>query len=239
MQKAYNRINWENYPSEKTPVNETNLNKIDGALNEIDNRVIAQDTTKLDKTAANSLVKDVAFNGDTGEFTFTKYNGSQIAINTNLEKLAVNFDYDSTNQRLVITLDDGTVKYADMAALITQYEFIDSDEIYFIITADGKIKASVKDGSITEDKLQPNYLADIKVQAEIATQAATDATMQKSQATMEADRAKTEADKAAQYSNVVAPDFYVDMDTMTLCMKDGVGVDFVVADDNVICWKIA
>lgn len=172
MQKAYSRINWENYPSEKTPVNETNLNKIDGAVDEIDNRVLTHETTKLDKTAANSLVKDVTFNEDTGEFTFTKYNGSKVVINTNLEKLAVNFDYDSTNQRLMITLDDGTVKYVDMATLITQYEFIESDEIYFIITADGKVKASVKNGSITEDKLQPNYLADIKVQAEIATQKA-------------------------------------------------------------------
>ena len=27
MNKAYKRINWENYPSDATPLNEANLNK--------------------------------------------------------------------------------------------------------------------------------------------------------------------------------------------------------------------
>ena len=39
--KAYTRIIWRNDPSTDTPLNETNLNKMDAALNEIDNRVIA------------------------------------------------------------------------------------------------------------------------------------------------------------------------------------------------------
>lgn len=239
MQKAYSRINWENYPSEATPLNETNLNKIDGAVDEIDNRVITQDTTKLDKVTANTMVKDVSFDEETGIFTITLLNGSTKTIDTKLEKIAVNFSYDSTTQQIILTLIDGTKQYIDMSALITQYEFAESDEIYFTVESDGAVQASVKDGSITEDKLQPNYLADIKVQAEIATQSAEDATVQKSQATAEADRAKAEADKAAQYSNVVAPDFVVDTDSMTLYMKSGVGVDFVVADENILCWKIA
>ena len=41
MQKAYpNRINWENEPSTSTPLNEDNLNKMDYALYEIDDRVV-------------------------------------------------------------------------------------------------------------------------------------------------------------------------------------------------------
>jgi len=55
----------------------------------------------------------------------------------------------------------------------------------------------------------------------------------------EADRSTTEADRAAQYANIVAPGFYVDPVTMTLYMKAGVGVDFVVADDNVLCRKVS
>lgn len=55
----------------------------------------------------------------------------------------------------------------------------------------------------------------------------------------EADRSTTEADRAAQYANIVAPGFYVDVDTMELYMKAGVGVDFVVADDNILCWKVS
>ena len=40
MQKVYERINWENDPSTNTPINEDNLNKMDYALDQIDNRVV-------------------------------------------------------------------------------------------------------------------------------------------------------------------------------------------------------
>jgi hypothetical protein len=40
MDKLYNRINFENAPSTKTPLNEENLNKMDSAINDLDNRVI-------------------------------------------------------------------------------------------------------------------------------------------------------------------------------------------------------
>lgn len=39
-EKVYSRINWENEPSTKSPINEENLNKMDFALNEIDNRTV-------------------------------------------------------------------------------------------------------------------------------------------------------------------------------------------------------
>lgn len=31
MNKAYKRINWENYPSDATPLNEANLNNLDNS----------------------------------------------------------------------------------------------------------------------------------------------------------------------------------------------------------------
>ena len=37
---------------------------------------------------------------------------------------------------------------------------MDSDRIHFSIGLDGKVSADVKDGSITEEKFQPNFLAD-------------------------------------------------------------------------------
>ena len=40
MQKVYQRINWENDPSTNTPLSEDNLNKMDYALDQIDNRVV-------------------------------------------------------------------------------------------------------------------------------------------------------------------------------------------------------
>lgn len=40
MEKIYERINWEDAPSKNTPINSTNLNKMDLAIDEIDNRLV-------------------------------------------------------------------------------------------------------------------------------------------------------------------------------------------------------
>lgn len=54
-----------------------------------------------------------------------------------------------------------------------------------------------------------------------------------------AGQASREADRAAKYASIVAPGFLVDLDSMELYMKAGVGVDFIVTDDAELCWKIA
>lgn len=165
MNKCYYRIIWENYPSDKTPLNEQNLNKIDVASDEMDNRIISLDATKLDKADAQMLVKYIEYDENTGIFKITHYNGASYTIDTLLEKLAINFDYDYQTQRLIIELSDGTVKYVDLSALLTQYEFLNSDTVAFTVDNSGKVTASVKEGSIEEKHLRPNYLADIKVEA--------------------------------------------------------------------------
>lgn len=182
MNKTYSRINWENYPSDETPINESNLNKIDAATDEIDNRVITLDTTKATKSEVSTLIAEVDFDESTGIFTITRKNGSVLKIDTKLEKIAVNFDYDATTQKIILTLIDGDKQYIDLSALITQLEFLDTATIGFEITAEGKVKATVLDGSITEDKLQPNYLADIKVEAAKAQASQTSAAKSESNA---------------------------------------------------------
>lgn len=164
MNKTYGRINWENYPSDETPLNESNLNKIDVATDEIDNRVITLDTTKATKEEVSTLVQDVAFEEKTGIITIVKKNGSKVTIDTQMEKIAVNFSYNAGTQQIILTLIDGTKQYIDLAALITQYEFLESDTVAFSIDSAGKVSAIVKEASIQEKHLQPNYLADIKVE---------------------------------------------------------------------------
>ena len=163
MQKIYSRINWENFPSEKTAVNESNLNKMDSAIDNLDDRVVAMDASKVDLTKANELVEAILWDESNGTLTVVKMNGSRAVIDTKLEKLAVNFTYNPQTQQLVIALDDGTVQNVDLSSLITEYEFLDSDTIAFEIT-DGKVKAIVKNGSITENHLAPEYLAEIRTQ---------------------------------------------------------------------------
>lgn len=198
MNKTYDRINWENYPSDVTPLNESNLNKIDAATDEIDNRVITLDTTKATKAEVSTLVQDVTFEEKTGIITITKKNGSKITIDTQMEKIAVNFSYNAETQQIILTLIDGTKQYIDLTALITQYEFLDSDTVAFSIDSAGKVSAIVKEASIQEKHLQPNYLADIKV--EVAKAQASQSAAAKSESNAKA----SETAAATSESNAAA-----------------------------------
>lgn len=198
MNKTYGRINWENYPSDETPLNESNLNKIDVATDEIDNRVITLDTTKATKEEVSTLVQDVAFEEKTGIITITKKNGSKITIDTQMEKIAVNFSYNAETQQIILTLIDGTKQYIDLAALITQYEFLESDTVAFSIDSAGKVSAIVKEASIQEKHLRPNYLADIK--AEVAKAQASQSAAAKSESNAKA----SETAAATSESNAAA-----------------------------------
>lgn len=174
--KIFNRINWMNRPSTTTPLNATNLNAGDSAIDELDDRILTLDTVKADMSVVNGMVADVSLNSKTGVITVTYKNGSHVDYNTNLEKIAVNFSYDYVNQRLVLTLSDGSKQYVDMSALITQYEFKDSTTIAFSVDSTGKISASVKNGSITDAMLETGYLAKITAQATKAESMANSAT---------------------------------------------------------------
>lgn len=162
MQKSYTRINWENYPSENTPLNETNLNRIDYATNEIDNRVIELDTSKANATELSRLIKNIGVNEQTGVITITYYNNTTSTIQTTLNKIAVNFRYDFNTQRLLLTLNDGTVVPVSLADLIQINEFDDTSTVDFTVT-NGRVSAIVPLGSIGDEHLRTNYLADIRV----------------------------------------------------------------------------
>ena len=242
MQKIYSRINWENFPSEKTAVNESNLNKMDLAIDNLDDRVVAMDASKVDLTRANELVKEILWDESNGTLTVVKMNGSRAVIDTKLEKLAVNFTYNPQTQQLVITLDDGTVQNVDLSSLITEYEFLDSDTIAFEIT-DGKVKAIVKNGSITEDKLQPNFLADIKVESAKAVNSATNAKASETKAVASAIDAKDSADRVQGIESEInkkltMAEFDVNEDG-ELIYTDNSAYNFNVDNDGNLNWEVA
>lgn len=203
MNKAHIDINWENYPSDETPLNERNLNKMDGSIDIIDDRVITLDTTKATKAEVATLVADVTFEESTGIITITKKNGSKVTIDTQMEKIAINFDYNPTTQQIILTLIDGTKQYIDLSALITQYEFLDSDTVAFYIDKDGKVSAIVKEGSIEEKHLEPNYLAKIKVEVAKAESSMKNAAMSEINAKASEDAAKA-SETAAKASETNA-----------------------------------
>ena len=174
--KIFNRINWLNRPNTNTPINATNLNAGDSAIDKLDDRIITLDTVKADMQVVNGMVSDISVNDADGVITVTYKNGSTKTYDTNLEKIATNFTYDYSTQKLVLTLSDGSKQYVDMSALITQYEFEDSVAIAFSINdKTGAISASVKNGSITDAMLETGYLAKITEQAAKATNMANSA----------------------------------------------------------------
>ena len=80
MQKAHSNINWENYPSTDTPINETNLNAMDNSIDTIDDRVIVLDTSKANQSDLLQSVKGITYNTTTGVFVFTWQNGTTLNV---------------------------------------------------------------------------------------------------------------------------------------------------------------
>ena len=163
MQKAFQRINWENYPSEETPLNESNLNRMDSALDIIDDRVIDLNTTKADGTTVATLIQTISVDDETGVITITKQNGQTQTIQTTLNKIAINFSYDYVTQHIILTLNDGTEAEIDISSLIQNNEFDTTDTIDMTVDAEGHVKANIVLGSITDEMLRNDYLADIQL----------------------------------------------------------------------------
>lgn len=167
MNKVYTRINWEDYPSENTDLDAYNLNQMDSAIDALDNRIISQDALKVDKSAINGNIADWTMDETTGVITITKYNGEKIIFDINIEKIPVGFSM-SDDGIITMTTEDGTQFTADIGSMIPVLTFEDSATIAVSVTGTGKNKTysfSIKTGSVTDAMLQPNYLADIRVES--------------------------------------------------------------------------
>lgn len=167
LNKVYTRINWEDYPSENTDLDAYNLNQMDSAIDALDNRIISQDALKVDKSAINGNIADWTMDETTGIITITKYNGEKVIFDLNIEKIPVGFSM-SDDGIITMTTEDGTQFTADIGSMVPVLTFEDSATIAVSVTGTGKNKTysfSIKTGSVTDDMLQPNYLADIRVES--------------------------------------------------------------------------
>lgn len=167
MNKVYTRINWEDYPSENTDLDAYNLNQMDYAIDALDNRIISQDALKVDKSAINGNIADWTMDETTGVITITKYNGEKVIFDLNIEKIPVEFSM-SDDGIITMTTEDGTQFTADIGSMIPVLTFENSATIAVSVTGTGKNKTysfSIKTGSVTDAMLQPNYLADIRVES--------------------------------------------------------------------------
>lgn len=177
MDKAFQNFVWKNEPILETPLNAANLNSINNGLDTVDDRVIVLDTSKANKADLLTDVVNVAYNNTTGVWTFTRRNGTTVKFDQNIEKIPVSFSMSAAGV-ITMTTADGTTYTADIATLIKLYTFSTTSEIQFVTNTDTSgnktIRAYIVDGSITSDKLDPDYLAAIVLNVQDA-QASRDA----------------------------------------------------------------
>lgn len=174
--KKYARINWRNRPSTATALGATNLNRMDVFLNEVDNALIDFEAKKLNIDTANSMIASLQINTSTGIITATELSGKTYTWDLNLEKIPVSFSL-SSDGILTMTTSDGTKFTANIADLIKEYVFDDSDTIDFNRTFSGNVyhvTAIVKAGSLNESHFNPNFAAEIRNNKNIAQSAAND-----------------------------------------------------------------
>lgn len=257
LSKLFSFFEWKNKPDTSTPLGQTLLNRINRALNGIDDRVITLNAEKANTADINGLVANITLNTKNGVFTVTKFDGTSFTINTALEQVVTNFRYDSTTQRLVLVLADGTEQSVDLSALITQYEFTSSATILFTIGSDGKVVANIKPNSITDQMLQTNYLANITTQANTAVSASQSALESQSLAEQSAEDAQASAltanthkESARGYAETAESakdeiikklelaEFDID-DNGNLIYTDTSAYAFSVDDNGLLNWEVA
>lgn len=236
MNKAHQIIDWKNYPDTSTAINASRLNQEDRAIDTIDDRVITLDITKASQTDLLNTVKQVNFVPSTGIMTVTLWNGTVQTFDTGVAKIAVNFDYDEITQRLILQLKDGTFKYIDLSALITQYEFDTTETIALnIVPLTGHVAANLVLGSVTPEHLSTDYLGQITVQAGIASAAATNALQSEENAYDYAIRSEEAESEIRKMTGIVQ--FSLDTDG-NLIYNDEIPYSFEVNDDGNLLWEV-
>lgn len=238
-QPFYEIVDWQNRPSQQTPLNRTNLLHAENGIKEADRRIVELDNIKLNVETANTMVKSVSVDADTGVITVTLLNGAVITYDLDIERVVLNFDITDDNI-LVLTLADGTQKKVDLTKFV--YTFSNSETITLSLK-DRVITAEIVDGSVTMAKLDAaiqtefrGYLVDAQNARNQALQyqqyAKRYAVGDEEFAGSETDNSKYYCEESKKYSEIVReitgityPDMYVDMDTGYLYADGGSGID--------------
>ena len=114
---------------------------------------------KLDEVKANPFVKNVQYDNKTATFTFTAYDNTQIIVDLPIEGTVKDGGYDPETQELYLVLVSGQEIRIPVTDLVNDYEGLETATIQILISADNKITANIKGGSITENLLSQEVAA--------------------------------------------------------------------------------
>lgn len=180
------------------------------------------DEEKIDKILAQRAVSRIDFIESESKFIFYRMNGLVAKeVDLNNEKIPVTFRLDGAVLKMYG--ENGQfLGSVDLSSLIQVNTFEDSSTIAWTkYTGSNRLKADVLDGSITESKLQPNFLNDCREQVRTATFQADRATEQANISTEQAAISTEAADKAERLiERITLADFYIDEDGCLICQKE-------------------
>lgn len=135
------------------------------------NKEILDGITEAFTTALKGNIEDsitnVELDSNTGIFTFTKNNGEKVAVDTLLEKVIVNFEFNAERKALILISEDGTRQEIELGALLSMYNGTDGAEIAVTIDRNNNIEASIKASAITTNKLADSSVTEQKLSADI------------------------------------------------------------------------
>ncbi|WP_312432800.1 collagen-like triple helix repeat-containing protein [Lacrimispora sp.] len=169
----YYITDWKNEPSQETPINRTNLLKIENGIKEADNRIVQIDAKKAELSLVNTLVKEITLDTDSGIMTVKQQNGTVTTYDLAIEKVVANFDINDDNE-LVLTLADGTQKVIDLTRFVYG---VDSTATIAMKILNRTITAEIVDGSVTMAKLDASIQMEFR-QYMLDAQAARDMSLQ-------------------------------------------------------------
>lgn len=172
-QPYYIVTDWQNEPSQKTPLGRKNLLHLETGMKEADNRIVQLDAKKVEQSVVNAMVKDVTLDAKTGVLTVTLLNGTTKTFDLDIERVVTNFDINDDNE-LVLTLADGTQKTIDLTRFV--YSVASTDTVAMEIK-DRVMRAVVVDGSITMAKLDAAVQTEFR-QYMLEAQSARDSALQ-------------------------------------------------------------
>ena len=158
---AYERVNWENLPSTKTPINQTNLNKMENAIDQAGAEIFvgAEEPTTGEKVWFNKNKNSIYVRNSNGAYEeFTKNNSKEISFTKN-DANAIYYEsvYATENEVQIC----GDIRYSYTSGTNLKAFTIDSKYLPIINNEDNKLRYP-----ISTDK-GPNGYAEVKPSGEV------------------------------------------------------------------------